>query len=462
MLQVLHEREQHTKLYERMALLEDQLRRKEQHEKELQETVLQLQEKMTLLESSALNIPTLSKRFDALEDHVMQGLQEYESKLSAMGGEVIRLKSVENQLLAKSQSLLQIKTKPTQAAASVFTKGFSLLVGEPSKTGLVPDNDTVPANTSHRLAPSTFGLMEGGDEVVVVMKTASEAEGDAQDVEDSEEDADDESKDPKVDLSINGNDIKDSGFGCPSKDPEVLTAFIGGQCLYFPKRPPTDWTSAQKHCHTVGGALATPQDIWPLRRYLDTLSGNIESLWLGGYYEASSQTWQWTGGEQTGTPVSFQDLETDTSISNLLKEEVQEGEDEDVSRNFVQEVLTQASRHRLSFRGYPSSAPDPFSSSSSSHSSVSSTMNSNIPPPSLKNLVDIGSNGNIDKDEKQQQAQDQQRQDQPLRCLLLHKNNSLHPEVTKATCNEHHHYACQLSVRRPIDITSLLTLDDAK
>ncbi|XP_069172476.1 uncharacterized protein [Procambarus clarkii] len=92
MIEVLETQERHTALYERVALLEDNLNKKTETEVRLESEVLQLQAKIPALEEEIKTIPEMRKDLAEFQAKIEKLVHDYEAKLSTLASEVIRLK----------------------------------------------------------------------------------------------------------------------------------------------------------------------------------------------------------------------------------------------------------------------------------------------------------------------------------------------------------------------------------
>ncbi|KAK4326547.1 hypothetical protein Pmani_002950 [Petrolisthes manimaculis] len=88
----LEAQERHTSLYERVALLEETLRRRSEAETVMQTEMQQLRDKIPELEEEIKTIPDMRKELAEFEAKIEKLVQDYEAKLSALASEVIRLK----------------------------------------------------------------------------------------------------------------------------------------------------------------------------------------------------------------------------------------------------------------------------------------------------------------------------------------------------------------------------------
>nr|XP_045615232.1 uncharacterized protein LOC123768641 isoform X2 [Procambarus clarkii] len=188
MIEVLETQERHTALYERVALLEDNLNKKTETEVRLESEVLQLRAKIPALEEEIKTIPEMRKDLAEFQAKIEKLVHDYEAKLSTLASEVIRLKKY-----------------------GARTKDFQTL-SDGSKVLL-------------RRAPS-----------------------------------------------------------CPEVGLGMVAERVGEQCLYFPLGLQLNWTSAHRRCQELGGDLAAPQDLVPLKTFLHQAFVRGPSLWLGASY----------------------------------------------------------------------------------------------------------------------------------------------------------------------------------
>ncbi|XP_064111741.1 uncharacterized protein LOC135219153 [Macrobrachium nipponense] len=91
-VQVLDSHERHTALYERVSKLEENLNKKTENERKLEEEVLDLRAKIPALEAEIQTIPEMRKDLAEFEAKIEKLVHDYEAKLSALASEVIRLK----------------------------------------------------------------------------------------------------------------------------------------------------------------------------------------------------------------------------------------------------------------------------------------------------------------------------------------------------------------------------------
>ncbi|KAK4326549.1 hypothetical protein Pmani_002952 [Petrolisthes manimaculis] len=92
---------------------------------------------------------------------------------------------------------------------------------------------------------------------------------------------------------------------------------VGEQCLYFTLTNPLNWTAAHHHCQELGGDLAAPSDLLPLKAFLHQAFTRGPSLWLGASYELDEAN---RAVEDNVTPTKSvnggdleADLDTDTA-----------------------------------------------------------------------------------------------------------------------------------------------------
>ncbi|XP_071546788.1 uncharacterized protein [Panulirus ornatus] len=76
---------------------------------------------------------------------------------------------------------------------------------------------------------------------------------------------------------------------CPEVVLGMVAERVGEQCLYFYFASQFNWTSAHQHCQKLGGDLAAPQDLVPLKTFLHQDFVRGPSLWLGASYDLDDE-----------------------------------------------------------------------------------------------------------------------------------------------------------------------------
>ena len=92
----MQERESHTELYERMALLEANFHNEMEKNVHVQTEVDELKAKLPNIEIKNESFIKMKNDFNNLELRMKKVVESYEEKLSAMALEIIRLKTVNN------------------------------------------------------------------------------------------------------------------------------------------------------------------------------------------------------------------------------------------------------------------------------------------------------------------------------------------------------------------------------
>ncbi|CAL4088768.1 unnamed protein product [Meganyctiphanes norvegica] len=192
MLQVLQERDQHTSLYERVAVLEGKIRDNSEDEIRFKTEFIELKAKIPILEEQITNLTIMKQKSDVFEIKMEKLIHKYEEKLSTLASEIIRLKKNE----ARFRDLQALRD---QTGNSVLLR----------------------------------------------------------------------------------REIEE----CPSVGVDLDAVRVGEECLYMAWRSSLNWSSAHDHCQALGGDLAAPQDLEPLKTFLHSTFARGPSLWLGASYD---------------------------------------------------------------------------------------------------------------------------------------------------------------------------------
>ncbi|KAG7156318.1 uncharacterized protein LOC121853899 [Homarus americanus] len=86
-------------------------------------------------------------------------------------------------------------------------------------------------------------------------------------------------------LSDGSNMLLSRAPSCPEVGLGLVAERVGEQCLYFSLGSQLNWTAAHRHCQELGGDLAAPQDLVPLKTFLHQAFIRGPSLWLGASYD---------------------------------------------------------------------------------------------------------------------------------------------------------------------------------
>ncbi|KAM9827399.1 type-2 ice-structuring protein-like [Neosynchiropus ocellatus] len=77
-------------------------------------------------------------------------------------------------------------------------------------------------------------------------------------------------------------------------------SFSNGRCFYV-ERTKMDWTQAQANCQSMGGNLASIENIFEYRQIQELIRNGTNDLpvsWVGGSNREEANIWRWTDGRE--------------------------------------------------------------------------------------------------------------------------------------------------------------------
>ncbi|KAM8881208.1 galactose-specific lectin nattectin-like [Synchiropus picturatus] len=94
-------------------------------------------------------------------------------------------------------------------------------------------------------------------------------------------------------------------------------SFYNGRCFYV-ERTEMNWTEAQANCQSMGGNLASIENVFDYRQIQELIrngTNNLPLSWVGGNNREETSIWRWTDGRE----ITFSEWcpgEPNSQISN--------------------------------------------------------------------------------------------------------------------------------------------------